>query len=221
MKNNITIYINARTNSQRCKNKLVRRFANTTLIDIALAKMEQLKDHYSVVFAAYDDVLLGKARKCNITTFERSHKSVMAEDNIQEVFEVLKHIPTKYVAFLNPCCPFMTTDTVLKAVDGFFESNALSLSCVVKSREWLFFKDNSPVIPITSISTKTCDYVWRIAHTLHIYPRERFYNEGVMWNGEVGDPQLFEIPRQESLDIDFEEEFHACEYLYKQKMFCA
>ncbi len=210
----LTLYVNARTQSERCKNKLLRPFLDTTLIDIALDKLQILQDSYPVIFAAHEESLLDKARSRSLPYYKRSYESSVAEDNLQEVFEVLDHIDTEFVAFMNPCCPCMTVQTITKAIDRFIQSDSISLSCVQKYREWMFFRDNSLVIDMTSISTKSCDYVWQVTHTLNMYPRERFYKDGILWKGEVNDPYLFEIDRVNAMDIDHEDEFYACEKMY-------
>jgi len=215
----ITVYINARKNSVRCKNKLCRKFANTTLIDIAIKKLCQIQEFYPVIFAAYENELLDKAVK-NLPIFKRTKESSESEDTVKLVFEVLKYIPTEYVAFMNPCCPFMKIKTILKALRHFQNNkNSKSLSCVHKTRDWYFLQNNYSVIPMTTISTKTCDYLWEVSQTLNIYPRERFYYDEIEWKGIPNDPELFEIDRTESMDIDFENEFYACEYIYKNENF--
>ena len=44
MKNKIAIILQARLNSQRCKNKMLRSFANSSLFEIQLNKMSKLSD---------------------------------------------------------------------------------------------------------------------------------------------------------------------------------
>jgi len=69
---------------------------------------------------------------------------------------------------------------------------------------------------MTTISTTTCSYLWEVSQTLNIYPRKRFYYDEIEWEGIPNDPELFEIDRIESMDIDFEEEFYSCEYLFQK-----
>ncbi len=213
----LTIYVNARTNSQRCKNKLLRTFVDTTLLDIALKKLKVLSSNYNVVFSAHEDILLDKAKSLDLPVYERSYESSIAEENIQGVFEVLGYVDTEYVAFLNACCPFLSVGKIETAVDQFIESDCISMSCVYKAREWLFHRNGNLVLDMSGISTKTCDYVWRVTHSLNIYPRERFYLDEIIWKGVPNDPELFEIDRIESLDVDYEDEFYACEQVYKNK----
>ena len=210
----LTIYVNARTVSERCKNKMLRPFANSTLIDIAMDKLKSLQDKYPVMLASHEESLLDKARSRDIPYYKRSYESSVAEDDIQTVFEVLGHLRTDFVGFMNPCCPCMDLQTITMAIGTFMRSDCVSLSCVQKCREWMFRRDNSLVMNITSISTKSCDYVWRVTHTLNIYPRERFYDNGILWEGKPKDPELFEIDRVNALDVDFEDEFYACEKMY-------
>ncbi len=211
----ITIYTNARTSSHRCKNKLLRPFANTTLIDIALKRLKTLSEKYNVIFAAHEDLLIEKAQQYDVPFYRRSYKSSVAEDNIQDVYEVMGGLESEYVAFFNPCCPFVSVERISEAVDTFLSSDSLSLACVSKAREWMFFQDGNIVLDMSTYNTKTCDYLWQVTHALNIYPRKRFFYDGIIWKGVPNDPELFELNRLESMDVDYEDEFYACEQMYK------
>ena len=123
MSKSLTIYMNARTQSTRCSNKMLRPFAGSTLIDIALAKLKHLQRHCDVVFAAHEDVLLEKSQSLSLPTHKRSYASSISEDNRLDIFEVLKDVSSEYVGFLNPCCPCMSLQTITKAIDHFLSSD--------------------------------------------------------------------------------------------------
>ena len=42
-------------------------------------------------------------------------------------------------------------------------------------------------------------------------------DEQILWKGVYGDPELFHTDRPVPLDIDYEDQFRGCEYLYMEK----
>ena len=60
-KNDISAFLNVRETSTRCKNKMLRSFGGTTLLDICLNKMHALS-YMEVYYGAHEDKLLDKAK---------------------------------------------------------------------------------------------------------------------------------------------------------------
>jgi CMP-N-acetylneuraminic acid synthetase len=122
------------------------------------------------------------------------------------------------VAFLNPCHPFFRMETLGRAIDHFRESEAVSMTSVVKSHTWYYHLDGRPInfLDPTVINTKATERLLAVAHAFHIFPRKRFLEHGYMWRHAPRDPVFFEIPEREAIDVDTELDFEIAEALYER-----
>jgi len=213
----ITAYINARKSSSRCKNKLLRPFAGTTLFDISIQKIKTLQVDSKVV-CSYEDDFLDIAIKNNIPIFRRSYESAHCDLPLKKVFESYYSFDTDYVMFINPCHAHLKSETIQNAIDRFREIDAESMTSVQCIRDWIFSDNGLMVIP-TSFNgdTKTTSKYYRVAHAFHIYNRHRFLKDETVWLAGPNDPYLFEISKIESIDVDDEEDFLISESLYSSQ----
>ena len=215
----ISVLVIARVASSRCKNKMLRSFAGSSLIDIILKKLHDLSD-YNIYYVAHEEVLLKKAKPYDfLKVVKRSYESAHSQNDGKLVFEILNHINTRWVVWINPCAPFLKMNTVKRAVDKFLEIENNSLTSVKKVYGW--FYDNS-FDHLTNkdnrIASQEADYLYEVAHAFHIYDREYMLNKGKPWTNKKGDPYLFVIPNEECYDIDTEEDFIMVERLYVEKI---
>lgn len=214
-RNDITIFTQARKNSRRCPNKMLRLFAGSCLIDICLEKLDRFRN-YQVCFGAAEEKLFSKAKAfSHIKVVKRSMESVNSHSNSKKIFQILKRITTPFVCWINPCHPFLMQETIEKAIDKFLGSSCRSLTSVVCEKGWYYDKQS---VPLTNrsvqVDTVQSDDIYRVAHAFHIYERERMIKTGRPWDNKENDPYLFEIPLLQSLDIDSENEFIMVEALY-------
>ncbi len=207
--------IQARTKSERCKNKMLRPFSNKSLIDIALAKFTRPQNSFNLYFAAYEEELKRIGSRYSSTIINRTNESAEGED-ILVVFNYLSQIKEEYVMFINPCCPFLKLETLEKAAQFFMENNLNSLTAVVRSNGWYYHLDGKPInyTDPTVVNSKCTKQVLKVAQCFHIFPRERFLQNGYLWKNEPQDPYFFEINDLEAVDIDTELEFLVAESLY-------
>jgi len=213
----IAIFIHARKHSRRCKNKLLRPFAGSTLIDILLKKLRSVRD-YPIYFAACEAEFLERARRYdNLICIKRTRASAEADSDPSRIFEALQHIPFEYVAWINPSHPFLTMKTFLSAIRYFEKHSPNSLTAVKRKKAWLYQPDARPITNKKNLQVDTVlsDWVYEVAHSFHIYRRDYMLRHGRPWPNTKGDPALFEIPHDEAWDIDTEEEFIMVEALYK------
>lgn len=204
--------IQARLRSQRCPNKMIRPFANTTLLDIALEKFAAESSYYSFYFAAYEEELINRALpyRCNI--LHRNSASAFGEQ-ISEVMNYLQAIPQPYIVFINACSPCLTRDTVERAITVFEEKECLSLTAVRKKHTWYYSLEGKAInfLDPTNLNTKTTQPLYEVTHNIHIFDRERFLLNGYFWENKHLDPYLFEIEEKEAIDIDTEFDFSLAE----------
>tara|TARA_B100000315_G_scaffold175488_1_gene163994 strand:+ start:873 stop:1568 length:696 start_codon:yes stop_codon:yes gene_type:complete len=213
--NEIAIFLNVRVSSNRCKNKMLRPFSGSCLIDICLEKLTELTD-YKIYYGAYEKELLKKATPYRfLNVIKRSYESAHASNDGKLIFEILNHINAKWVVWINPCIPFLKMSTVKRAIDEFLEINNNSLTSAKKVFGWFFDKKGDPLTnKDNKIATQESDYLLEVAHAFHIYERKYMLDNGKIWTNQRGDPYLFEIPYDESYDIDSENDFVTVESLF-------
>ena len=105
----ISIVVNARTQSTRVPNKLLRDFAGTCLIDILLEKIDRVDFIQEKYLATSEGVLADRLKKYKtIRLLERSEAATKKGVNPLEVtFGHFKNVKTDYVLSVNPCLPFL------------------------------------------------------------------------------------------------------------------
>ena len=106
----VSVVVNARLGSTRVKNKLMRPFADSCLIEIALEKLNGMDFFENRYLAAAEKPLIDLADKYkNIDVLKRSHQSVIPGVNPQSVtFAHYLEIPSDYIFVFNPCLPMIT-----------------------------------------------------------------------------------------------------------------
>ena len=217
-KNNkdISVFLNVRVSSTRCRNKMLRPFSGSTLIDICLEKLQDLTD-YDIYYGAYEKELLDKAKPYDfLKIVRRSHESAHSHKDGKKIFEMLHSIGTRWVLWINPCTPFLRMNTVQNAIDTFLSIENSSLTSVKKAQGWFYDRSGEPLTNRKDrIATQESDYLLEVAHAFHIYEREYMLNNGKPWINRKGEIYLYVIPNDESYDIDTENDFTAVESLFR------
>jgi len=208
-----------RVSSTRCQRKMVRPFADTTLAALALEKVGRSRALDTVYVAVHEDELVDAAsRFANVRLIRRSRTSAFGED-MRSIYDFMDQITEPVIAVVNACCPFTKAETLDAAVDEFLASGAHSMLPVFETKEWYFdTSGNCLNKPDPSVmNSKTLPPVYRAAHAFTLFWKDRFLEDYRVWSLEPGDPRLFVIAEDESLDIDTEHQFEMAEALYRQR----
>ena len=104
-KKDILIISSFRKKSFRCKNKMLRKFSNTTLTDIILKKLKLMKN-FDCYASVYDKEFKKKCIKNKVKFIERSKESVTIDGPAIKIHNYLKFFDHKYVLMINACFPF-------------------------------------------------------------------------------------------------------------------
>ena len=218
--NNYSVVINARLESKRLPRKLVRPFAGTTLLDIALTKLSRISCT-NKYFAAHEEeeelMAIYKKYEDRIRFLPRSHKSVVQGKKHQGVtFEHYRDMPTQYIMSLNPCAPMVAVNTLFDALSAFDNGNMRTMTSVT-TEDNIFFDENG-VLNAESydVSTQGNRPIYRMAHLFHIFDKEFFIQNGYFWDYSHNNPSLYVVRTSESADIDYLEDFQYCEWLYEK-----
>lgn len=210
--------IMARTQSTRVPEKAIRNFGNTTLIDIALSKLSKMSFLDYRYLAVAEDVLASKAEKfSNIEVLWRRPESVTKGDVPFDIrSEHYTRINTDYIVIINSCHPFLSVETIKKAVDKVRENHYNSYTSVIETVDWIFTQDGLPITnknPNIVSTTETPKY-FKVAHAFHIIRPQFLKDKNMLWTFQKHDPHLIPIPEIEAIDIDNELEFDIAESLF-------
>lgn len=216
----ISAVINARKGSTRVENKLLRPFANTTLIEIALSKLNDMyffeNRYLAVAEKEFTDLL---STHKNVSLLSREQKSVMKGVNpLTTTFAHYLNVNSDFIFVFNPCLPFISIETIKKAFDYFQNTDYKSYTAVIETGDWIFKNNGMPLTntdPKNATTNKNMTF-YKACHAFHIVNKNRFKEEKVLWDFEINDPHLFKINEKEAIDIDTIQEFKLAELLYSE-----
>tara|TARA_A100001011_G_scaffold387013_1_gene464043 strand:+ start:677 stop:1342 length:666 start_codon:yes stop_codon:yes gene_type:complete len=216
----ISAVINARKGSTRVENKLLRSFADSTLIEIALSKLNKMDffdKRYLAVAEEEFKILLPSFP--NVSLLPRDRKAVNKGVNpLTTTFAHYLNVESDYIFVFNPCLPFISIKTIKKVFDYFQKTDYKSYTAVIKTGDWIFDNKGNPLTnndPKNATTNKNMTF-YKACHAFHIVNKNRFKKDKVLWEFEIDDPHLFEIQEKEAIDIDTIQEFNLAELLYKK-----
>lgn len=214
----VSVVSNARLQSSRVPQKLVRPFAGRSLLDIALEKLDQMDFFEHRYLAVAEDELAEMAKPYrNVEVLRRQPDAVRKGVNPQRVtFAHYLQVPSDYIFVFNPCLPLITIDTIRRAFDYFQRTDHPSYTAVFRTGDWIFDGEGNPLTNTDpqNVTTNKNTTFFKGAHAFHIVSKQRFANEGIHWAFVRNDPHLIEIPDAETADVDTEMEFMLAEMLY-------
>ena len=220
----IIAILNMRLASSRLKKKLLKPFGNTTLAEIAIKKLSNLKLLDEKYMAAYEKKLLDIGYKYlpKKSVITRSRKSAYSQNNLFLEWEYLKKIDFDYCIWINSCHAHLKKSTIEKAIKEIRTNKHPALTSVIRHYSW-FYKINgkNPINnlnPKSQKNTQDSFPIYEVAHAFHIFNRKQFFSKGVIWNNKKNDPYLFEISKIESLDVDDLDDFKISESVYKNNI---
>ena len=214
--------IPARGGSKGIPRKNIRFLCGKPLIAYAIQNALECDGITDVVVTTDDAEIADVARHYGSDVVERSAE--LARDDIPldpVIYDAVKKIERKknvsydYVVTLQPTSPLMTVETLKKALEKFVTNDADSLISVVNRPHLSWRKIDSKIVP---------SYEKRLNRQ---YLPPQYYETGafliakrecVTENSRVGQKvSVYEVPEQESVDIDAVEDWLICENILGRK----
>lgn len=220
--NDICFLIGARLNSQRVPKKMIRSFGDSCLFEIALKTL--LNSNFipkeNIYLSLYDQELKDIANKYDVNIFERSYESANNDNSLQKIYEWHDKLPYKYVILINPCQPFLKTETIDTFTKKFLEIGEEGMFGVIRKKNYFWNKEGVMVTPWpkdqTILNTKAVEVTYEAAHSLYASRLDCIKNDVFMGTFQKkDDPVLFEMEEFEVFDIDYEWQFKLAEEYYK------
>tara|TARA_Y100000593_G_C4225850_1_gene294403 strand:- start:51 stop:740 length:690 start_codon:yes stop_codon:yes gene_type:complete len=220
----ICFIIQARTQSTRVPNKMLRPFCGSNLFEIAIQKVlkSKLIPKENFYLSIMDQELIDIAEKYDLNYFIRSEESTQEPVTLPKVFEWHNKLPFKYFMIINACNPILEVETIDKFITQFLESNSRGQFGVFEKKTFLF-NNNGEMINrffgddkhLATLETKFVETCYEAAHSLYAGTMEDISKEIYMGSfKKTGDPEFYIMEEIECFDIDWPWQFEIAEKLY-------
>ena len=216
-KKDITFVIATRKGSKRIKNKNIRKFGNSSLLEIKLKQIKRIIKR-PIILLSSDCKTSQKIGKKNDAIVDIRPKK-FATDNIpmKAVYKYLaKKVNTQYICYLHVTSPFLKDKTLKQSIAKFFQNKKKcdSLASVTPVKEYLWYK-NKPVNynPKNHPRSQTLPEYVALNFAVNIVSTTYMRNKGRIV-GENFYPINLDFP--ESLDIDNQWQFNLGNLLAKK-----
>tara|TARA_B100000902_G_scaffold22683_1_gene27424 strand:+ start:663 stop:1361 length:699 start_codon:yes stop_codon:yes gene_type:complete len=220
--NDIAFIVQARLNSQRVPQKMIKPFSDTNLFGLILDKLlsSEVIPSENIIASVHEDELFEEANtKRNIRTFKRSYDSANNDNDLKKIYEWHNKLPHKYCILISGCNPLLSVSTIDAFVRKFVEQEEENLFAVFEKKTYYWNKEGALITPWpkdqTIMNTKAVDPVYEAAHTLYASRMDLIKDYKFMGDfTKEGGIKLFVMDELEAFDIDEPWQFEVGEILY-------
>lgn len=225
MKNlhDIAFIVQARLNSQRVPQKMIKPFAGTTLFDLVLDKLLQSKviPKDQIFASVHEQELIDIAESKEINVWQRSYESANNDNSLKTIYEWHDQLPAryKYVVLISGCNPLLKVDTIDEFVREFSSKPYENLFAVIEKKTYYWNQEGALTTPWpegqTIMNTKAVEPTYEAAHVLYASRLDLIQEDRFMGHFEIpGGIKLFKMDELEAFDIDYQWQFETAELLY-------
>ncbi len=225
MKNidDVAIIVQARLNSERLPNKMLKKFSDSSLFEILLDKISRSKiiSAKNVFLSVHETELKNIAKKYSFNIYNRSFQSANEDNDIKIIYEWWNKIPKKYCILISACNPLLKVETIDKFINFFVNSNKEGAFAVFEKKTYYWNKSGKAITDWNNskiMNTKIVDPVYEAGHCLYASNLSFLEKGNWMDNKVPPEPDLFLIDEIECFDIDYDWQFNIAEKLYREKL---
>jgi CMP-N-acetylneuraminic acid synthetase len=203
-----------RKQSARVPNKMLRPFSDTTLVDIALAKLKTFAP--DAFFAGYEPEFREKCDRHGVRFVQREEASINIDGPITDILSFLRTVDAKYFLLVSACNPFLKIEHInhfLAEVTAGGQHPAIS---VKRHRKHFVTPDARGLnfsLQTKTLNNKTVQPIFELVDGLYFFEKDFFFSEGTYWRWDEvrfidanGDDLL--------IDVDTEADFAAAQALW-------
>lgn len=227
--NDIVFIIQARTQSTRVPNKMLRQFVDSNLFEIAIQKVlsSSIIPKENFYLSIMDQELIDIANKWGVNYFIRSEESTQEPVTLQKALEWYDRLPFKHFVIINACNPLLKVETIDNFVKSFIETESNGMFGVFEKKTFLFNSDGEMINRffgedkyLATLETKFVETCYEAAHSLYAGSTEDIGNGIYMGSfKKKNDPSFFVMDEIECFDIDWPWQFDVAQSLYKEMEF--
>ena len=212
----ITAVVAVRAGSQRVKNKNIRPFGNTNLLEMKLQLLKEVKLIDKIIVNSDCDKMLSIAKNHGVKAHKREAYYASSEATNTEFHGHIGEVTNSETIFLAPVCsPFVTVRSHEQAIRHYLENDYDSMTSVsdVKNHLWL---DGNPLnYDLRNVpNSQDLPEIVKLTYGITIVNRDIMKKEKRVVGNNPGFYKLDEI---ESIDIDTEFDFFIAEQIYMKR----
>ena len=208
----VTAIVPVRKGSQRVKNKNIKPFGGSSLLEIKLDKLLKLKSRLQDIVVTSDcPEMLQKAKDMGVAAHERDPYFAGSQASKSEFFDNLSTITDCENIMYSPVtCPFISLETYEECLKEFERSESVVTVKPVKHHLWLNGKPLNYNLTNSPNSQDLPD-IYQITYGVCLLSRKQMKTHR---NVVTKNPTFKVLNEIESMDIDTEFDFMMAETLY-------
>lgn len=212
----ITAVIPIRTGSQRVKDKNLRPFANSNLMELKIAALLQVPELTSIIVNTNSEIAIDivKRHYPSVRTHRREEYYASSQCSGSEFFRHLGEVTDTDIFVYCPCTsPFIKPQTISLCINQFLKSPDHDCLATVSSIKDFLWLDNKPINYDPSHAPNSQDLPNIVALNFGVTVIRR---EDLIRNSNIigKKPQFIVTDEIEAIDIDTPLDFYIAEQLY-------
>jgi N-acylneuraminate cytidylyltransferase len=205
-------------NSERVPMKNLRKFSNTSLYELKLEQLSKVVGFEKIIVSSEEEKILSIAEQKGFDIHERDPKYSTSDVPMSDVFSyIASEIEGENIAWINVTNPLADSDCYTNAIKAYREMDDKynCLLSVSEVQDYLFY-EGIPVNfnPYPWPKSQDLSGVLGMTFVINILKRQ----DMVDWGSCVGSsPFFYLLDKLDSLDIDFQDDFHFCEMVHNKR----
>jgi len=215
----VTAIIPVRKGSSRCKNKNIRKFGDTNLLELKIKTLKKCKLIDYIMVSSNCDKMLQIAKNHNVLTHRREEKYCTTECNGSDFhYSLAKAVKTELMFFCCCTAPFVLSKTFDNFITLFRDSDYNCIHSVTLFKNFLYY-NNKPVnfdkdkqLPSQLLPNymSSCGSSGILSFT-DLVVKEKYISSS-------NNPYYYILDDIQGMDIDTNLDFYLCELIYKNKL---
>lgn len=215
----ITAVIPIRTGSQRVKDKNLRAFANTNLMELKIKNLLQVPELTSIVVNTNSEFaidIVNKNYRGGVSTHRREEYYASSQCSGSEFFRHLGEVTDTDLFVYCPCTsPFIKPETVSQCINQFISTSGYDCLATVSPVKDFLWLDGNPMNydPAHAPNSQNLPDVVALNFGVTVIRKEDLIkNSNIIGKN----PQFVKTSDIESIDIDTPLDYYIAEQLYKK-----
>lgn len=213
----IKALVAVRSGSVRVKNKNIRPFAGSTLLEIKLNQLNRISCLDGIVVNSNDDEMLSIAKNMGCETVKRDPYYASNEVSMSDVYKnMAENCNCDTIAYINVTNPLLKDETIVKAIQAYhnLQGQYDSLNSAHLLKEFMF-RDNLPINYDLRCQPRSQDLpdIYALNFAISIISRKNM----IECKNVVGcHPKIYGIDEVEATDIDNPIDFEFAEFVFEK-----
>jgi len=217
MTTKVSALIAVRSGSVRIKNKNMRNFNNSTLLELKIKQLQEIKEIDEIVVNSNSDDMLNTAASFGVTTVKRDNYYASNTINMSDVYKnMADNIDCDVILYANCTSPLVNNKSYIGAINTFFQKTSQYDSVVSchEIKEFMYL-NNIPINydPLNQPRSQDLPDIVALNFAFSVVSKLNMINN----RNIIGkNPFFYKIDEVESIDIDTPLDFFIAESLYKR-----